>query len=62
MVISVTKGGTVKLPLLPKKNLRLSKPPDVTIHWKALEDHFLMVPLDFHLNHFWRKHAFSGFL
>jgi hypothetical protein len=27
------------------KNLRLSKPTDMTIHLKALEEHFLMVPL-----------------
>jgi hypothetical protein len=27
------------------KNLRLSKPTDKTIHWKALEGHLLMVPL-----------------
>jgi hypothetical protein len=25
--------------------LRLLKPTDMTIHWKALEEHFLMVPL-----------------
>jgi hypothetical protein len=25
------------------KYFRLSKPTDMTIHWKALEEHFLMV-------------------
>jgi hypothetical protein len=34
MVTSVTKGGTQKL----AKKLRLSKPTDMTIHWKALEE------------------------
>jgi hypothetical protein len=34
------------------KHLRLSKPTDMTIHWKALEEHFLMVPLVFRFNHF----------
>jgi hypothetical protein len=29
------------------KNLRLSKHTDMTIHWKAFEEHFLMVPLVF---------------
>jgi hypothetical protein len=28
-----------------KKTLRFSKHTDMTIHWKALEEHFLMVPL-----------------
>jgi hypothetical protein len=27
------------------KNLSLSKHTDMTIHWKALQEHFLMVPL-----------------
>jgi hypothetical protein len=36
MVTSVTKGGTGS-----KK--RLSKHTDMTIHWKALEEHFLML-------------------
>jgi hypothetical protein len=40
MATSVTKGGTQKLP----KYLRSSKPTDMTIHWKALEEHFLTVP------------------
>jgi hypothetical protein len=48
---SVTKGLTQKLP----KKLRLSKPTDMTIHWKALEEHFLMVPLVF------MENAFSEF-
>jgi hypothetical protein len=26
------------------QNLRLSKPTDMTIHWKALEEHIRMVP------------------
>jgi hypothetical protein len=38
MVTSVTEGGTQKLPK------RLSKHTDMTIHWKALEEHFLLVP------------------
>jgi hypothetical protein len=57
MVNSVTKGGT-------QKNVRLSKPTDVTIHWKALEEHFLMVPFkvfDSSFNHFGGKNAFSEF-
>jgi hypothetical protein len=32
--------------------LRLSKPTDMTIHWKALDEHFLVVPLVFWFNHF----------
>jgi hypothetical protein len=28
------------------------KPTDMTIHWKALAEHFLMVPLVFRLNNF----------
>jgi hypothetical protein len=46
MVTSVSKGGTQKLP----KNLRLSKRTDMTIHWKALEEHFLMVLFVFRCN------------
>jgi hypothetical protein len=38
---------------LPKK---LAKPTDMTIHWKALDKHFLMVPF----NHF-QGDAFSEF-
>jgi hypothetical protein len=47
MVTSVTKDRTVKLP---------PKIPDcrniLTIHWKACEQHFLMVPLVFLFPHF----------
>jgi hypothetical protein len=35
------------------------KPTDMTIHWKALEEHFPMVPLVFWFNHFWEKNEFS---
>jgi hypothetical protein len=37
---------------------RLSEPADMTIHWKALEEHFLMVLLVFQFNHFWGKMHF----
>jgi hypothetical protein len=40
---SCHQGGTLKLP----KHLRFSKPTDMTIHWNALEEHFMMVALDF---------------
>jgi hypothetical protein len=33
----------------------------MTIHWKAIDDHLLMVPSVFHFNHFWVKNAFSEF-
>jgi hypothetical protein len=36
------------------KNLRLSKHTDMAIHWKALEEHFLMV---FRINHFSQKNS-----
>jgi hypothetical protein len=39
----------------------MSKPTDVTIHWKALEKHFLMVPLVFKFNHFRGKINFLNF-
>jgi hypothetical protein len=39
MVISVATGATQKLP--PKLS-KLSKHIDVTIHWKALEEHMLI--------------------
>jgi hypothetical protein len=42
------------------KNLKLSK-PDITIHWKALEEHFLMLPLVVRFNHFRGKCTFSEF-
>jgi hypothetical protein len=32
---------------IAQKMPRLSKLTDMTIHWKALEQHFLMVPLVF---------------
>jgi hypothetical protein len=35
---------------------------DITINWKALEEHFLMAPLVFRLNHVLGKIAFSEFL
>jgi hypothetical protein len=57
MVTSVTKGGTQKLP----QNVRLSKQTDMTIHWKALEEHFMMVPFIFRFNHFLGKNTFSEF-
>jgi hypothetical protein len=40
---------------------RLSKPTDMTIHWIALEEHFLMVPLVWQFNHFRGTNAFSEF-
>jgi hypothetical protein len=39
MATSVTMAGHRNRP----KNQRLSKPTDMTIHWKALEEHYLMV-------------------
>jgi hypothetical protein len=48
----MTKGKTQKL--------RLSKPTDMTIHWKATEEHFLMEPLVFRFNPFLGN--FSEFL
>jgi hypothetical protein len=33
----------------------------MTIHWKAIEEHFLTVPLVFRFNHFRRENAFSEF-
>jgi hypothetical protein len=39
-VTSVTEGGTQKL---PTKVLKLLKHTDMTIHWKALEKHFLIM-------------------
>jgi hypothetical protein len=48
MVTSVTKGGTQKL----LKTRRMSKHTDMTIHWKGLEVHLLMVPLVFKFNLF----------
>jgi hypothetical protein len=59
MATSVTKGGTQKLP--GPKILRLSKPTDMSIHWKALEEHFLMLSSVFRFNHIWGEKAFSEF-
>jgi hypothetical protein len=50
MATSVTNGGT---PKIAPKNLTLSKHTNMTIHWKGLEEHFLMAPLVFSFNHFW---------
>jgi hypothetical protein len=43
------------------KNSRLVEPTDMTIHWKALEKHFLMVPV-VQVNHIWGKCIFWIFL
>jgi hypothetical protein len=37
MLMSVISGGTQKL---PPKIIEWSKPIDMTIHWKALDEHF----------------------
>jgi hypothetical protein len=34
------------------KDLRLQQHSDLTIHWKALKEHFLMVPLDLGFTYF----------
>jgi hypothetical protein len=58
MVTSVTKGGGTQK--LPKQLLKkLSKHTDMTIYWKALEEHFLMVPLVFQF--IFGENAFSEF-
>jgi hypothetical protein len=44
---------------LRKEILRLSQHTDMTIRWKALEEHFLMVPLAFQFTIF--GNAFSEF-
>jgi hypothetical protein len=41
--------------------LRLSKPTDMTIHWKTLEAHFLMVPLVFDSTFYGGKMHFLDF-
>jgi hypothetical protein len=41
-VTSITNYGTQK----SAKTVRLSKPTDMTIHWKALEGHILIVPVE----------------
>jgi hypothetical protein len=48
---------------IAQKHLRLSKDTDMTIHWKGLEEHFLMVhvPLVLRFNHFWGEIPFSEF-
>jgi hypothetical protein len=48
---TLTKGGTQKS-CPPKKINKVSKPTDMTVHWKALEEHLLLVPLVFWLNPF----------
>jgi hypothetical protein len=55
IVTSVTKGRTQKLPK------RLSKPTDMTIHWKALEEYLLMVPSVSQFKHFQGKMQFLNF-
>jgi hypothetical protein len=47
---------------IAQNRLRMSKPTDMTIHWKGLEEYFLMVPLVFRFNHIRVKNAFSVFL
>jgi hypothetical protein len=49
------KGETQKL----AKNVRLSIHTDMTIDWKALEEHVLMVPVVFQFNHFLGENTFS---
>jgi hypothetical protein len=51
-VIKIAKSHTwaEPCPLLLKGNQR--KSTDITIHWKALGEHFLMVPFVFRFNHF----------
>jgi hypothetical protein len=39
---------------------RLMKPTDMTIHWKALEEHFLMAPLVFRLIFEGKMYFFSN--
>jgi hypothetical protein len=57
MATSVIKGGTHNSP----QNLRLSKPNDMTIQWKALEEYFLMQPLVFLFKRLPWKNSFSTF-
>jgi hypothetical protein len=59
IVTSVTEGRTQKLP--PKFKVVETYGPDMTIHWKACEEHFLMVPLFFRFNHFCGKMHFLNF-
>jgi hypothetical protein len=46
--------------VIAQKNLKFSKPTDMTIHWKGLEEHFLMVPFFIH-NFFWENAHFLSF-
>jgi hypothetical protein len=54
-VVVPPRGGTQKL----HKQFKISKPTDMTIYWKALQKHFLMVPLFFRFIHFRGKDPFS---
>jgi hypothetical protein len=47
-------------PKLPKIFM-IAELTDMTIHYKALAEHFLMVPLVFQFNHFLAWGAFSDF-
>jgi hypothetical protein len=59
MLASVTNGGTQKLP----QNFGMLEHTDMTIHWKALEKHFLIIPLFLWVNHFFgEKYIFWIFL
>jgi hypothetical protein len=40
------------------QNLRLSKHTDMTIHWKAIEEHFLVVSLVFFYSTFCGENTF----
>jgi hypothetical protein len=54
-----TKGRDTEI---APKNIRLLKPTDMTIHWKALKEHFAMVPLVFAIHPFFGdKNEFSEF-
>jgi hypothetical protein len=53
------QGRDTEIP--PPPNVRLAKPTDMTIRWKALEEHLLMVPLVFRFNQFQGIIAFSEF-
>jgi hypothetical protein len=45
------QGRDIVIEITPK-NVRLSEPADMTIHWKALGEHILMVQLVFRCNQF----------
>jgi hypothetical protein len=54
------QGQDTKIP--PKRKLRLSEHTDMTIHWNALEEHFLLVPIVFfESTSFLGGNAFSEF-